>query len=234
MPAEEGYPAGLASALAAFYERAGRVRALGDREGSVSIVASVSPAGGDLTEPVSSHTQRFVRTLWTLDRDLAYARHYPAVAWSGSYCRDTDTIGAWYSDHGDEGWSARRGRIVAVLAEADRLASLAELVGLGTLPGHERMTLLCGTLLREAVLQQSALSANDAYCSREKAAALIDMVFAVVDRCERLVEGGLPPSRVEELDFSRIVRAREETGPDDVDGVRRRQEEMLAALEDLS
>jgi V/A-type H+-transporting ATPase subunit A len=234
MPAEEGYPAELASALAAFYERAGRVRAPGEREGSVTIIASVSPPGGDLTEPVSSHTQRFVRTLWTLDRDLAYARHYPAVAWAGSYCRDAEAIGGWHADHGDEAWSARRARIVAVLAEADRLSSLAELVGVGTLPGHERITMLCGSLLREAVLQQSALSANDAYCSQEKAAALIEMVFAVVDRCEQLVEGGTDPSRVEELDFSTIVRAREETAPDDVDGVRHRQQRMLELLEDLA
>jgi V/A-type H+-transporting ATPase subunit A len=233
MPAEEGYPAELASALAAFYERSGRVRTLGDREGSVTIIASVSPPGGDLTEPVSSHTQRFVRTLWTLDRDLAYARHYPAVAWAGSYCRDADTIGAWHAANGGADWSARRGRIVAVLAEADRLTSLAELVGVGTLPGHERMTMLCGTLLRDAVLQQNAMSANDAYCSRGKAAALIDMVFAVVDRCEQQVVAGLPPSRIEELDFSTLVRAREETGPDDVDGVRHRQAQVLEMLEGL-
>jgi V/A-type H+-transporting ATPase subunit A len=232
MPAEEGYPAELASALAAFYERSGRVRALGEREGSVTIIASVSPPGGDLTEPVSSHTQRFVRTLWTLDRDLAYARHYPAVAWAGSYARDADVIGGWHAGHGDNAWSVRRGRIVAVLAEADRLASLAELVGVATLPGHERLTMLCGTLLREAVLQQSALSANDAYCAPDKAAALIDLVFAVVDRCEQMVEGGVPASRVEEFDFSTVVRAREETAPNDVDGVRRRQEQMLRMLEE--
>jgi V/A-type H+/Na+-transporting ATPase subunit A len=234
MPAEEGYPAELASALAAFYERSGRVRALGDREGSVTIIAAVSPPGGDLTEPVSSLTQRFVRTLWILDRDLAYARHYPAVAWAGSYCRDADLIGAWYAEHGDDGWSGRRGRIVAVLADADRLASLAELVGVGTLPGRERLIMLCGTLLREAVLQQNAMSANDATCSREKTAALIDMVFAVVDRCQQRVDGGFPVSRVEELDFSTIVRAREETASDDVDGVRRRQEQMLATIDGLA
>jgi V/A-type H+-transporting ATPase subunit A len=234
MPAEEGYPAGLVSALAAFYERSGRVRALGDREGSVTIIAAVSPPGGDLTEPVSSHTQRFVRTLWTLDRDLAYARHYPAVAWAGSYCRDADAIASWYAANGDEAWADRRGRIVGVLAEADRLASLAELVGVGTLPGHERMTMLCGNLLREAVLQQSALSANDGYCSPEKTAALIDMVFAIVDRCAQLVENGLASARVEELDFSTVVRAREETRPDDVDGVRRCRERMLETLEGLA
>ncbi|HEY7223094.1 MAG TPA: V-type ATP synthase subunit A [Micromonosporaceae bacterium] len=234
MPAEEGYPAGLASALAAFYERAGRFRTLDGGEGSVTIIGAVSPPGGDMTEPVSSHTQRFVRTLWTLDRDLAYSRHYPAVAWVGSYCRDADAIGAWYAGNGDEAWSARRGRIVSVLAEADRLSSLAELVGVGALPGHERMTMLCGTLLREAVLQQSALSANDAHCTREKTAALVELVFAVVDRCEHLVENGLPASRVEEVDFSTVVRAREETAPDDVDGVRRRQDAILRTLEELT
>jgi V/A-type H+-transporting ATPase subunit A len=199
MPAEEGYPAGLASSLAAFYERSGRFRTLGGGQGSVTIIGAVSPAGGDLTEPVSAHTQRFVRTLWTLDRDLAYSRHYPAVAWVSSYCRDADAIGGWYAAHGDESWAARRGRIVSVLAEADRLAWLAELVGAGALPGHERMTMLGGTLLREAVLQQSALSRNDAHCSPEKTAALVDMVFAVTDRCERLVQDGLPAARVEEL-----------------------------------
>lgn len=233
MPAEEGYPAELASAVAAFYERSGRVRTLGGGEGSVTIIASVSPPGGDVTEPVSAHSERFVRTLWTLDRDLAYARHYPAVAWSGSYCRDADAIGGWYAEHGDEAWSARRGRIVAVLAEADRLRSLAELVGVGTLPGPERMTMLCGSLVRQAVLQQSALSANDAFCSQGKTAALIDMVFAVVDRCEQLVADGVPASRVEEFDFSVVVRAREETGPDDVDGIRNRQARMLEQLEGL-
>jgi V/A-type H+-transporting ATPase subunit A len=233
MPAEEGYPAHLASALAAFYERAGRVRTLGGREGSVTIIGAVSPAGGDMTEPVSAHTQRFVRTLWTLDRDLAYARHYPAVAWSGSYCRDTDAIAAWYAAHGDEGWSARRARVVAVLAEADRLASLAELVGVGSLPGPERMTMLAGRLVREAVLQQNALSPNDAYCSREKTAALIDLVFAVVDRCGQLVADGVPASRVEELDFSPVVRAREETGPADVAGVQAALGRMMSLVDGL-
>ena len=118
LPAEEGYPAGLASALAAFYERAGRVVTLGGLEGSVTIIGAVSPAGGDLTEPVTAHTQRFVRSLWTLDRELAYARHYPAVAWSGSFSRDADAVGVWYAatatrtgwTAGPNGRPARRGR----------------------------------------------------------------------------------------------------------------------------
>ncbi len=234
LPAEEGYPAGLASALAAFYERSGRVETLGGPTGSVTIVGAVSPPGGDMTEPVTAHTQRFVRTLWTLDRDLAYARHYPAVAWVGSYCRDADAVGAWYATNGDPSWTTRRSRMVSVLAEADRLGALAELVGVTALPGHERMMMLSGRLLREAVLQQSALSANDEYCAPAKTAALIDMVFEVMARCEELVASGIPATTVEEIDFAPLVRARETTSPDDADGVHRCRESVLAGLQELS
>jgi V/A-type H+-transporting ATPase subunit A len=235
LPAEEGYPAGLASALAAFYERAGRVETLGGRDGSVTIVGAVSPPGGDLTEPVTAHTQRFVRALWTLDRELAYARHYPAVTWTGSYSRDIAAIGSWYTaEGGDAPWAARRGRVVSLLAEADRLAALADLVGTAALPGHERMVMLAGRLLREAVLQQSALSATDAYCSTGKSAALIDLVLDVTDRCEQLVAAGAAPGEVEAADFSGVVRAREQTGPADAAGVRRQREAILTALENLS
>jgi V/A-type H+/Na+-transporting ATPase subunit A len=100
----------------------------GGREGSVTIIGAVSPAGGDMTEPVTAYTQRFVRSLWSLDRDLAYARHYPALSWSGSFCRDVDAVAAWQADAGDRGWAGRRTRLAALLAEADRLGSLAELM----------------------------------------------------------------------------------------------------------
>jgi V/A-type H+-transporting ATPase subunit A len=234
LPAEEGYPAGLASALARFYERAGRVVTLGGADGSVTVVGAVSPPGGDMTEPVTAHTQRFVRSLWTLDRELAYARHYPAVTWVGSYCRDADAIGAWYAGNGDPAWARRRARMVSLLAEADRLNALAELVGVAALPGHERMVMLGGRLLREAVLQQSALSQSDAYCPPEKAAALADMVFDIVAKAELLLQAGLPAAAVEEADFAPVIRAREEFRPDDAGGVRRRRDAMLATLAGLT
>jgi V/A-type H+-transporting ATPase subunit A len=216
LPAEEGYPAGLGSALAAFYERAGQVTTLGGGRGSVTVVGAVSPPGGDMTEPVTAHTQRFVRTLWTLDRDLAYARHYPAVGWTGSYCRDVDAVASWYAANGDPGWARRRARVVSLLAEADRLASLAELIGVAALPGHERVTLLGGRLLREAVLQQNALSAVDAFSSPERTAALTNAVLAVIDRALDLVAAGVSPQAVEEVDFAPLVRARETAGEADV------------------
>lgn len=233
LPAEEGYPAGLASALAAFYARSAHVVTLGGRRGSVTIIGAVSPPGGDLTEPVTAHTQRFVQCLWQLDRDLAYGRHYPAVAWHGSFSRDADTLGAWFAQHGDPAWAGRRARVMAVLSEADRLAALADLVGLSSIPGAERVVILAGRLLREAVLQQSALSTADAYCSIAKGAALVDAVLSVADTCHRLVETGVPASTIEQIDFRPLVRAREETGPDDIAGVTARGADVTAQLEEL-
>ena len=234
LPAEEGYPAGLASALAAFYERAGHVVTLGGSTGSVTIIGAVSPPGGDLTEPVTAHTQRFVRAVWTLDRDLAYARHYPAVAWSGSFSRDAVAVGAWHVRAGDTQWAHRRGRVISLLAEADRLTTLAELVGVEAMPGAERVAMLAGRLLREGVLQQNAASRSDAFCSAAKGAALVDAALAVVERCGALVDAGVPPATVEALDHGPLLRAREETGPDDADGVAEHMRSMLDRLAELA
>ena len=231
LPAEEGYPASLASALAAFYERAGRVITAEGREGSVTIIGAISPAGGDMTEPVTTYTQRFVRCLWSLDRDLAYARHYPAVSWTGSFSRDDDVIAAWYSDHGDPAWATRRTRLGKLLAEADRLGSLAELMGVGALPSPERATILGGRLVREGVLQQSALSPTDASCDSARAAALVDAVLAVADRCQELARSGVPPAMIEDADFSPVLRAGEDAS--DPAQVAERERAMLTSLAEL-
>jgi V/A-type H+-transporting ATPase subunit A len=230
LPAEEGYPASLSSSLAAFYERAARVTTLGGGEGSVTLIGAVSPAGGDMTEPVTSQTVRYVRCLWSLDRDLAYARHYPAVTWRHSFSLDDALIANWHAAQGRVGWNDSRTRALALLAEADRLASVVELVGIGALPSRERVVMLSGRLLREGVLQQSALSENDAYCSPKKQSALLDMVLAVHERCLALVEGGLPASAIEEIDLTAVIRARDETGPDDDAGVTRLRDEVLARM----
>jgi V/A-type H+-transporting ATPase subunit A len=233
LPAEEGYPADLSSALAAFYERAGRVTTTGGLEGSVTVIGAVSPPGGDLTEPVTSYTQRFVRTFWTLDRDLAYARHYPAVSWTGSFSRDTGPIGAWHVRNGDPGWAQRRARLSGLLAEADRLGALVELVGAGALPARERVVLLAGRLVREAVLQQSALSPLDAFSPAGRTAALAGAVLDVVDRCQALADRGVPAAAIEEQDFSPLLRAREEAAGDAVAEIAARRDTMLARLEVL-
>jgi V/A-type H+-transporting ATPase subunit A len=230
LPAEEGYPASLASALAAFYERAGHVTTLGGRQGSVTLVGAVSPPGGDLTEPVTAHTQRFVRAVWSLDRDLAYARHYPAVSWNGSFARDVDGIAAWHARNGDPSWAERRGRLAALLADADRLTALAELLGVTALPGHERVVMLGGRLVREGLLQQSAVSDTDATSSPPRTAALSAALLDVVDACQALVARGVPAATLEETDFSPVLRAREEVAPDDIAGIEARRDAMLARL----
>jgi V/A-type H+-transporting ATPase subunit A len=164
-----------------------------------------------MTEPVTTLTQRFVRCLWSLDRDLAYARHYPAVSWASSYARDADAIAGWYARHGIPGWGERRERVAATLAEADRLALLAELVGADSLPARERVALLSGRLLREGVLQQSALSAVDAFCAPERTVALTDAALAVIAECEDMAARGIPPEEIEGRDFSSLLRAKEQS-----------------------
>jgi V/A-type H+-transporting ATPase subunit A len=232
-PSEEGYPARLASALAAFYERAGRVRTLGDTEASVTVIGAVSPPGGDKTEPVTSHTTRFVRCLWSLDADLAAARHYPAVSWRESFSRDADAIAAWHVERGDLRWAGDRTRAMSILSEADRLEAVAQLVGVQALPDRERVILLIARLLREGVLQQNALNPNDAFSSPAKQAALVEMVLAIHERCTALIEGGVPATLIEELDYADVLRAREHTPPDASDGIGGIRDEMLHRLEGL-
>jgi V/A-type H+-transporting ATPase subunit A len=234
LPAEEGYPADLASTLATFYERAGLVQTLGGRTGSVTVVGAVSPPGGDMTEPVTVFTERFVRCRWMLDRELAYARHYPAISWSGSFSRDVGAIAEHYAAAGDEGWAVRRGRIVGLLAEADQLGALADLVGIAALPDHQRIIVLAGRLAREAVLQQNALSARDAFSPPGKTAALADALMAVLDALLAAVLAGVPAADLEQLDLSPLVRAREETAPGDVAGLSAHRDTVLARIRELT
>lgn len=232
LPAEEGYPAGLASALADFYERAGRVNTLGGDEGSATIIGAVSPPGGDKTEPVTSHTQRFVRCFWSLDQELAAARHYPAVSWSESFSQDADLLAAWHADQGDPEWPARRARLMHILAEADELQSMVQLVGRQALPDHERVTLIGARLIREGVLQQNALNENDVYSSTDKNRALVEAVLAIHDRILELVDRGVPVSVIEEIDLSPILRVREEAGPDETDPIEQARDEVLERVKE--
>lgn len=228
LPAEEGYPASLSSAIAAFYERAGPVTTLGSGAGSVTVIGAISPPGGDFTEPVTAHTERFVRCLWTLDRDLAYARHYPAVSWAASFSRDTDA-----GDADDPARAARRARITALLADSDRLADLVELIGITALPPGERVSVLAGRLLREGLLQQNALSPNDAYCGASKTTELADALLDVVDRCREAVDAGVPVAAVEECDFGPLIRAREDVPQGDASGIGSRRDLVLSRLNTL-
>ena len=231
LPAEEGYPAGLSSALADFYERAGRVRTLCGEVASVTILGAVSPPGGDLTEPVTSHTRRFVRAVWSLDRDLAYARHYPAVSWRDSSSRDADRLSIWQAEHEDPDWGNRRSQALRLLTNADRIDQVAQLVGPESLPEPERLTLRTARLLREVVLQQSAVLANDQFSSPAKQRMLLALVLGLHDRLLALLNRGVVVGDVESLDLSAVRRARYDTPPDGAEDVERIGRELFADLD---
>ena len=198
---------------------------------SVSILGAVSPPGGDLTEPVTSHTRRFVRAVWSLDRDLAYARHYPAVSWRDSSARDVDELSAWQAENGDPGWRERRTRALRLLTDADRIESIAQLVGAESLPGEERITLRTARLLREAVLQQSAVLDNDQFSSPGKQRALLVLVLEVHERLTSLLAGGVAVEDLEAADLSGVLRARYDTAPDGAADVERIGRELVQRLD---
>jgi V/A-type H+-transporting ATPase subunit A len=237
LPAEEGYPAGLSTALAAFYERAGRVETLAGATASVTVLGAVSPPGGDLAEPVTAHTRRFVRSVWSLDRDLAYGRHYPAVSWRDSSARDAERLATWEAAHGDPGWGERRARAMRLLTDADRIESTAQLVGLDALPTREQAELRAARLLREVVLQQSALAPNDQYCSPAKERALLALVLDIHERLLAMVDRGLTAAELDALDLSAALRARHDTPADgaaQVEGIGRDVTAALNAVEPAS
>jgi V/A-type H+-transporting ATPase subunit A len=192
MPVEEGYPAYLGSRLAAFYERAGRVQTLGGRVGSVTLIGAVSPPGGDFSEPVTSHTKEIVQTFWALSKELADARHYPAVSWTESFSGYVPVAARWWSEHIAGDWEDKRARALALLAQAEDLARIVNLVGPEALSGAQRWTLESAGLIKEGVLQQSALDEVDSYASPEKQYALLDLTLTLHDLGGHLLEQGAP------------------------------------------
>lgn len=199
MPAEEGFPAYLPSRLAGFYERAGRVVTLGGQEGSVAAIGAVSPPGGAFTEPVTTHTQRFVRVFWALDRDLAAARHFPSINWMSSYSQYVDEVEGWWREGVDPEWRTRRDAAMALLQEEDRLQQIARLVGPDALPDREREVLLTARLIREGFLQQNALDPVDTYTTPQRQAAMLRAILRFHDRAVRLIGVGVPILRVRAL-----------------------------------
>jgi len=168
MPAEEGYPAYLASRLAEFYERAGAVtcRGAGGRTGSVTLVGAVSPPGGDFSEPVTQHSIRLAGTFWALDTTLARQRHYPAIDWRRSYA--LYELGGWFDSEVMPDWEEQRAWALDLLEREGELLEIVQLLGADTLAAPEQVVLRTGRLLREDFLQQSQFDERDAYCPLAK------------------------------------------------------------------
>lgn len=199
MPAEEGYPAYLASRLAEFYERAGFVRTLSGERGSVSVIGAVSPPGGDFSEPVTQHTTRFIRCFWALDKDLASARHFPAINWLQSYSEYVEGMSIWWEEEGYPDWYALRREALALLQREDELQQIVKLVGPDALPDEQRLILETARLLREGFLQQNALDEVDSYASSDKQIRMLRLILRFHRRAGRIVEAGCPITVVHDL-----------------------------------
>jgi len=234
MPAEEGYPAYLPSRLAAFYERAGRVTTLSGEEGSVTVIGAVSPPGGDFTEPVTQHTQRFTRAFWALDRDLASARHYPAVSWRGSYSFYEENVAAWWREETQVDWLALRRRAGDLLEEDARLEQMVRLVGADALPDRQRWVLLMANLVKEGVLRQNALHEVDAFCSPAKQVRLLKAFMTVYDAGVEALSDGVPLVRLRDaIDVNQLGRMKENVPEDAVERIDEMAVEALRAMTTL-
>jgi V/A-type H+-transporting ATPase subunit A len=179
MPGEHGYPAYLASRLAEFYERAGRVRPLGpsERTGSVSVIGAVSPPGGDFSEPVTQNTLRIVKVFWALDADLAHERHFPAVNWLLSYSLYLDAVREWWEEHGGPEWERIRADLMAILQKESELEEIVHLVGPDVLPEEDKLTLLVAGIVRESFLIQYAFDPVDTYCPPQKQYLMMRLIM---------------------------------------------------------
>ena len=193
MPGEEGYPAYLGSRLAQFYERAGRVITLGkeQREGALSVIGAVSPAGGDISEPVSQATLRIVKVFWSLDAQLAYARHFPAINWLTSYSLYLDDVGDWLNESVGSDWTDRRRRILLLLQEESELEEIVQLVGMDALSPSDRLKLEAARSIREDYLHQDAFHEVDTYSPLEKQYIMLDLVLTFYDSCRAALEKGV-------------------------------------------
>lgn len=233
MPAEEGFPAYLPSRLASFYERAGRVISLEGQEGSVSVIGAVSPPGGDFSEPVTQHTKRFIRCFWALDRDLANARHYPAIGWINSYSEYAGEVRKWWEKHNPVWWNVRTAAL-ELLKKEDRLQAIVRLVGPDALAPADQLVLKVSEMIKNGFLQQNAFDDVDMYCSSEKQILIIQLIMDYYEKALALLKAGCPLVKVISLPCcDEIVRIKM-TVPNDkleqIAQVRSRMESQFSEL----
>ncbi len=194
MPAEEGFPAYLASRLSAFYERAGMMQTLNGETGSVSIIGAVSPQGGDFSEPVTQNTKRFVRCFWGLDKSLAYARHFPAIHWLTSYSEYLGDLSGWYTDHVSPKFVDYRNRMMGLLNQESSLMEIVKLIGGDVLPDDQKLILEIAKVIRLGFLQQNAFHKDDTCVSMEKQFKMMDIILYLYKTSRKLIAMGMPMS----------------------------------------
>ena len=206
MPAEEGFPAYLASRLSAFYERAGYVENLNGTEGSVTIIGAVSPQGGDFSEPVTQNTKRFVRCFLALDKSLAYARHYPAINWLTSYSEYVGDLSAWYSTNVGSNFVYCRNQLLNILTTENRLNEIVKLIGSDVLPDDQKLVLEIARVIRLGFLQQNAFHAEDTFVPMAKQLKMMEVILHLYERCKELIDKNMPMALLRESDvFEKII-----------------------------
>ena len=218
MPAEEGFPAYLASKLSAFYERAGMMHNLNGSVGSVTIIGAVSPQGSDFSEPVTQNTKRFVRCFWGLDKSLAYARHFPAIHWLTSYSEYVQDLAPWYNAKAGKDFIANRNRLMAILNQESALMEIVKLIGSDVLPDDQKLTLEIARVVRLGYLQQNAFHKDDTCVPIKKQAAQMRVILYLYDRARSLVTMGHPMSVLKQSNiFDRVINIKYDVPNDRLD-----------------
>ena len=234
MPAEEGFPAYLASRLSQFYERAGMVQNLNGSEGSVSIIGAVSPQGGDFSEPVTQNTKRFVRCFWGLDKNLAYARHFPAIQWLTSYSEYLTDLSGWYETNVDKNFVEYRNRLVMLLNQESSLMEIVKLIGSDVLPDDQKLVLEIARVIRLGFLQQNAFHKDDTCVPLKKQFKMMEIILYLYEKCRALISMGMPVSVLkEEKIFERVIAIRYDVPndrPDMFDGYKKQIDDFYNSV----
>jgi V/A-type H+-transporting ATPase subunit A len=235
LPGDEGYPAYLASRVADFYERAGKVLSIGKepREGALTVIGAVSPPGGDISEPVSQSTLRIVKVFWGLDYALSYARHFPAINWLNSYSLYQEKMDEYFDANVDPNFSANRKLSMALLQEESSLQEIVRLVGRDTLSESDQLKLEVAKSLREDFLQQNAFHDVDTFCSLDKQNKMLSLILLFYHEAQKALEEGVYLGEIENLPVrERIARSKylseEEEGA--LDDISRDIRESIAGL----
>jgi V/A-type H+-transporting ATPase subunit A len=215
LPGEGGYPAYLSSRLADFYERAAIVETLAGNTGSVTVMGAISPPSGDFSEPVTSHTKRYVKSFWALDVKRAQARFYPAIHPLQSYSEEARTFASWWAEQGNDQWLPLRQRFLTLLDDQARLERMARIIGKDALPVRQQLTLLAAELVNEAFLRQSALSEVDRVASPAKQTAMMRLLGRFIERAEAAVAAGIHPAKIAEMACWRPTQRMGEEIPND-------------------
>lgn len=218
MPAEEGFPAYLASRLSGFYERAGMMHNLNGSDGSVTIIGAVSPQGGDFSEPVTQNTKRFVRCFWGLDKSLAYARHFPAIHWLTSYSEYLNDLSPWLQEHVSPKFVDYRNRLMGLLNTESSLMEIVKLIGSDVLPDDQKLVLEIARVIRLGFLQQNAFHPDDTCVSLEKQFLMMDTILYLYKKARALVAMGHPMSVLKsENIFDRVIAIKYDVPNDRLD-----------------